>query len=901
MLTPIHAASNGNRHGPALPRPNLRHALLPALILGALVRPAHAAGEAAAPANAAARAVSFHEGLLNMGVGPQVDISRFEKPNAVLPGRYASNILLNGEWRARIELRIADEPDHQGTQPCFERDMLARIGIALAKVDAVEPAAGQRQAMPATSEFCGPLGDYIPGASAAFDGSDQTLTLSVPQIYLSHDAGGYVDPKYWDAGINAGVVNYNASLYRNRAGPGGARLSGYVGINASANLGSWHLSHLSSFNWTERGRTSYETAANYLQHDVPSLMSQLYVGDLYTSGTLFNSVNLRGAALLADDRMLPESLRGYAPSVRGIAETQARVVIRQRGYVLLDTTVAPGPFVIDDLYPTGYGGDLEVEIHEADGRIKRISVPYAAVPQLLRAGQSRWELAAGKVRQPGRSRTPVLATATYQRGITDQLTAYGGTTLATGYRAALIGGALNTGLGAFSLDATHTHARIAGLPPTEGSSVRLGYSRNLPELGTSFSLAAYRYSTRGYVDVADLVDLRDASSRGGAPAGASLRSRARSQLTVSINQRLGNRGGQLFLNGVRRDYWSRDGRQLDFTVGYSNQWRSLSYSLSAQRTRETIQGLRPSDAALNTIPGLGLSGARPGSRLTRSDTRVFLSVSVPLGHSSAAPNLSALVERSNLAGRSGQLALNGLAGAEQQLSYNAALARQGGSNAFNLSGQYNGGHGNVRAGYGRGDGYTQASLGLSGGLVLHGGGPTWSPPLGETIGLVHVPGGRGAHVDGGQRSVVDANGFAVVPSLIAYQSNRVAIDPRGMSMDTELQMASQQTAPRARAVVLLDYKTTGGRPLLIDGMLESGEPLPFGAEVSDEQGAVVGVTGQGGQVLVRGVERAATLTVRWGEGAGDRCLLRIDPASTRKHDGELEHMQRSCEAPRPPH
>jgi len=883
------AASNREPHASAPPYPKLRTALLPALILGALARPSHATGEAPAPA--AAKAVSFHEGLLNMGTGPQVDISRFEKPHAVLPGRYDSNILLNGEWRARLDIRIADAPDHQGTQACFERDMLARIGIALDKIDA-EAVAGGRQTLPASGEFCGPLGDYIPGATASFDGSDQTLALSVPQIYLRHEARGYVDPKYWDAGINAGTINYNASLYRNRAGPGPARLSGYVGINASVNLGSWHLSHLSAFNWNERGRRSYETAANYLQHDLPALKSQLYAGDLFTSGALFDSVSLRGIALLADDRMLPESQRGYAPSVRGIAETNARVVIRQRDYVLLDTAVAPGPFVIDDLYPIGYGGDLDVEIHEADGRIKRIRVPYASVPQLLRAGQQRWELAAGKLRQPGRGNTPVLASATYQRGITDLLTAYGGAILASGYRAALIGGALNTDVGAFSLDVTHSHTRVAGLPPAQGSSLRLGYNRNLPELGTSFGLAAYRYSTRGYADVADLVDLRDAASQGRAADRAALRSRARSQLTVSINQRLGQRGGQVFFNGARRDYWSGGARQIDFTLGYSNQWRSISYALSAQRTRETV---RTPDAVLNNIPGANLPGVRDSFRFTRRDTRVFLSVTVPLGNSGSAPSLSALVERSNLAGRSGQLGINGLAGAEQQLSYNASLARQGSRNAFNASGQYNSGHGNVRAGYGRGEGYAQASLGVSGGLVLHGGGQTWSPPLGETIGLVRVPGGQGAHVEGGQRSVVDANGYAVVPSLLAYQRNRVAIDPKGMSMDTELELAAQQTAPRARAVVLLHYKTRGGRPLLIDGTLDSGEPLPFGAEVLDEKGEVVGIAGQGGQVLVRGIEQAATLTVRWGEGDAHRCRLRVDPSPAAKRGGELEHEQRTCE------
>ncbi|MCT6957964.1 fimbria/pilus outer membrane usher protein, partial [Salmonella enterica] len=84
--------------------------------------------------------------------------------------------------------------------------------------------------------------------------------------------------------------------------------------------------------------------------------------------------------------MLPDSMRGYAPTVRGVAETNAKVTVRQNGVVLYETTVAPGPFTISDLYATGYGGDLAVTVTEADGRVRSFAVPYASVPQLLRPG-----------------------------------------------------------------------------------------------------------------------------------------------------------------------------------------------------------------------------------------------------------------------------------------------------------------------------------------------------------------------------------------------------------------------------------------------------------------------------------------------------------------------------------
>ncbi len=65
--------------------------------------------------------------------------------------------------------------------------------------------------------------------------------------------------------------------------------------------------------------------------------------------------------------MLPGSRRGFAPSISGVARTNARVTVTQNGALLYEATVPPGKFTFDDLYPTNAGGDLQVTIHEADG------------------------------------------------------------------------------------------------------------------------------------------------------------------------------------------------------------------------------------------------------------------------------------------------------------------------------------------------------------------------------------------------------------------------------------------------------------------------------------------------------------------------------------------------------
>lgn len=847
-------------------------ALLPTLIIGAMVRPAHGAEYLAALEPASPSAVTFDDGFLSSG-NTKVDLSRFEKPNTVLPGTYRADVKLNKEWRARADLALVDMPGQEGAQPCFDSASLASYGINLDKVaEAAAKDGAQLKPIPATERFCGPLGDYIPGASVNFDGATQNLDISVPQLYTTGEARGYVDPKYWAEGINAGVVNYNTNLYRSTGSRGSGKVAGYVGIDASANFGSWHLVHRSSFSWREHQGRDYTTTANFLQHDIPKLKSQLYVGDFYSSGRLFDSVNLRGVKLESDDRMLPQSLRGYAPIVRGVAETNARVVIKQRGNLLRELTVAPGPFEITDLFPTGFGGDLEVEVIEADGRSKRFNVPFAATPQSLRAGQSRWEVSAGKVRQHGKKNTPLAAQATYQRGLNNVVTAYGGVTLASGYQSALVGGALNTGVGAFSVDVTGAKASFRGAKQRKGASLRLAYSKSVVETGTNFSLATYRYSTSGYVGLNDLTYLRDSLAEGEPQAFGY--GRARSEFTASINQSLGDRRGQIYFNGAHRSYWGEQRKQVDFSLGYSNTWKSLSYSLTAQRTLESSSNVR--------IPGSSTAGesfSLPQYGTSRRDTRFMLSASLPLGTTSRAPNLNAWLEKSTLGPATAQVGVSGSLLENGELSYAASASRSAGRTSFSASTQYSASFGSVSAGYSQGSGYKQVSAGVRGGLVLHGGGHTWAPALGETIALIHAPDAKGAQVGWGRRSQIDSNGYGVMNNLAPYQQNRITIDPSGTSLDVELKNTSQNVAPRARSVVKIDFATESGKAILIESKTLNGEPIPFGAEIYDDQGNSIGVAGQGGQAIVRGADKASRLTVRWGEQSSDQCHIDLNAAS----------------------
>ncbi|WP_416770996.1 fimbria/pilus outer membrane usher protein [Pseudomonas sp. RHF3.3-3] len=797
--------------------------------------------------------------------GGQIDISRFNEGNVVLPGQYRADVTVNGDWIGRQDLTFASVEGQSNAQLCLERPLLLRLGIDIDRVPAKAAEAGEPvpPALP-TAVYCGSLGTYVPGASVSFDAGESRLDLLVPQIYLSRSVRGYVSPEYWDSGVNAAFARYNANGFRN-SNQGRSSFSSYLGLHTGLNLEGWHLRHNGAYSSNEAG-SQYQSSATYVQRELPGLQSQLMAGEIYTTGELFDSLRMRGATLSTDDRMLPDSLTGYAPIVRGVAETNARVSVRQRGILLDEVSVAPGPFVLNDLFPTGYGGDLEVTVTEADGRQRQFIVPFASNINLLRPGYSRYSLSLGEMDELGIDSKPWLAQGTFQYGLNNLLTGYTGALASEGYNAQVFGSALNTPAGAISFDLTTSQAEIPGLGRRRGQSLQARYNKIFASTGTDFALGAFRYSTDGFLTARDTAQLRELARTGGDLERVG---RLRERLDISLNQNLER--GSLFLTGSSQHYWNRKGGELSFTAGYNGNWQRMNYTVSAQRSRDLLSN--------------------------RSSNQIDLTFHLPLGHSDRAPNLSSTLihgDRQN----SARAGLSGTLGERNEYNYGASLshADNGVGNSFNADLQYRSRYALASTSHSQGKDYHAQSLSLSGGLVAHADGVTLTPELGDTIGLVNAPGAQGAWVGGNTQ--VDGKGYAVVPHLTPYRQNVVELDPRDMSHDVELKAASHNIAPRAGSVVVMKYETSSGRAVMIDAARDDHSALPFGADVFDEDHAHVGVVGQGGKVFVRVARDRGQLLVKWGASSASQCRIDYDlgPQDNSGNSQNLRQIDGLCQA-----
>jgi len=790
-----------------------------------------------------------------------IDLSRFERGNVTLAGTYRPTVIVNGETLPGSRpVAFRNVADSDSAKPCFDRAMLVAFGLDTDKL-AERSAADTALRTLGDTPFCGNLGGYIPGATVDFDEAEQALHITIPQAFMRSSARGYVAPEFWSEGDSAAFLNYSANSFQVRR-DGQRSTNTFLGIHAGANFGGWRLRQSGAFN-ASAGRHRWQNTQVYAQHDLTDARAQMTVGEAYTSGDILDSVRVRGVSIVSDPRMLPASQRGYAPVIRGVAEGNAQVTIRQGGHVIYSTSVAPGAFEIDDLYPTGYGSDLEVTITESDGRTKRILVPYTSVPQMLREGNTRFGIWAGQVAENSVNETPFVAQGTVQYGFTNTTTGYAGTTVSNSYWSGLVGAAVNTPVGAFSLDVTGSRAAFRRDGIRRGVSTRVRYTRNITSTGTNFGVAAQRFSTRDYLGVVDAAQIRG-RLRKGLPADGL--GGERSRFDVSVGQTIDT--GRLSLMGSLVDYWGTRARSLNYTVAYGNAWRSINYNVSVQRSR------------IGDLFGDASSGFG-GRRHAGTDTTVYLSLSVPLGNAPASPQLSVSHNRGNRGDARTQASLTGSMGDEGNLNYTLTASRSesdgrpaGHTGSGSLG--YRGPFGTYRVGASRsGAGASQYSLSAAGAVVAHRYGVTFAQELGETNAIVHAPGAAGARVESHAGVRLDRQGNAIVRSLSPYQLNAVAIDPLGASHDVELESTTETVAPRAGSFVRLDYRTSVADSLLIQARGPEGAPLPFGASVFDDQGQAVGVVGQGSKIFVRGAIAGKRLRVSWDDDDGGSCLIDV--------------------------
>ncbi|PNA85192.1 MULTISPECIES: fimbria/pilus outer membrane usher protein [unclassified Pseudomonas] len=754
------------------------------------------------------------------------------------PGRYRLEVWVNLVFLAEQDVRLQKIDGHRTLRPCLNATLLRQAGLREQSL---------AQPLP-DDDSCIDLEALAPGATTKLDSGRLRLELSIPQAFMIRQAGRMPSAEQWDYGINAAFINYQASAQMRSLAHGGSQSSQDLNLSSGLNLGPWRLRSSQSLREDEHGSRRWTHTNTYAQRDLPGSFGTLTLGETFSNSDVFRSQPFKGLQLASELGMLPDVMQNYAPIIRGVAQTRAKLEVLHNGYPIYTTYVAPGPYEIDDLAVGGGSGELEIVLTEADGQVRRFIQPYSSLSNLLREGVWRYSATFGRYNGAEDLDAPLLWQATLARGTSLNTTLYGGVQGGDYYRAATVGAARDLGtLGALSLDVTRAETDLGNtLGQVHGHSFAARYGKAF-DTGTNLRFAGYRYSTEGYRDYDEAVRERNAYS--------AYRGSRRSRLEASAHQRLGSRSSLSFTM-TQDDYW-QSGQQLrQYQLQLSTSWHNVSYNLYASQS-------------LN--------------ERSQNDRMFGLSVSLPLGFGRAS---SANISLQSHNGEHSQRASFSSSAMDRRLSYLASTSRDARRNQTSaFSANYRGANASLGAGYTQSDDYRTLSLNASGSLLLHESGLTLGRYLGETNALVHVPDVAGVGVKNNPESRSDSSGHMVVPYLRPYRSNLLELNTDDLGPQVHIDNGAQHLIPRRGAIVLAEFQARKVSRLILTLFQANGRPMPFGTQVNDISGTSLGVVGQAGQALLAVEDKPQTLHVRWGEANDEQCQLQIEPASMEQTQG----------------
>lgn len=791
-----------------------------------------------------AAAIEFNTDILDVNDRANIDLSQFSRPGYLMPGEYQFVLFLNKHTLPEQSVfYYAPDGQPDESEACLSPTLVEQWGL--------KP--GILPTLKWWHEGQCLLFSSLPGTEVKADLAASTLYINLPQAYLEYSAENWDPPVRWEDGLPGALFDYNVNALVGQQTRGGQRTNMSTSGNgvAGANFGAWRI----RADWQMRldkqqgqGTTSsLDWTRYYVYRAVKSLGAKLTLGEDYLVSDIFDSFRFTGLSLITDINMLPPNLRGYAPEITGVANSNATVIVSQQGRIIYQTQVAAGPFRIQDLNDA-MSGELNVEIKEQDGSIQTFTVNTASVPYLTRPGQLRYKFAAGR---PTDWRHHVsgetFASGEFSWGVNNGWSLYGGGIAAENYASAALGiGRDLMMFGALSFDITHARSHLKGLTEVgdktyKGSSYRLSYSKRFDEYNSQVTFAGYRFAEQGFMSMSEYLDAQSTGVR---------QYNSKEMYTISYNQQFPEMGLSTYINYYHQTYWDQpDNDRYSMSLARYfdiGKWKNISVNLTAYRNkyRET------------------------------NDDGVYVSLSMPWGDKGTLSANSSWNENEST----------------QRVSYYDRLDERNNyqvSTGWSRSGALVSGYYthegdlaqvNANATYQQ-DRYRSAGMSFQGGFtatekgaVLHRNGRLGGTRVFvETDGVADVP-------LRGYGSTIRTNRFgqAVLTDVNSYYRSQVSVDLNTLPDDAQVSHSVKQGTLTEGAIGYRQFEVVSGHSAMALLRLSNNSTPPFGAQVFNARGQQVGIVGDDGSAYLTGLNAKETLQIRWNDKV--QCELTLPDA-----------------------
>ena len=772
-----------------------------------------------------------------------MDSKSLQKLGQTRPGKIDVNVYRNNAPVTNTNLLFTEPVAGGEARPCLNSQLFMQLGV---KPDAISAAGqqlleqGKLEPQPKTGPLsaadkaCLYMEDWVVDATAKYNPGELRVDLSIPQAFLAKDATWAVPPGMLTRGENAGFINYNLNHYATQG-----ENSNFLYLNSGFNIQGWQVRQSSYLSRSSNGlgMTAQQYGAGQLFVSRPLIdwKSKLSAGEINSQSPIIGAVPMLGIQLASEEGLMSMEERFYRPKVRGVARTNALVQVSQNGAVFFEQTMPPGPFELTDLNPPSAVGNLTVQIKEADGRMETFAVPYTQTAGKLNPGSSIYSLSVGKYRTNSAQVAIPVVQASLRYGLNNHVTPSLELLVASNYVSAGLEMAFNSTWGSTGVRRTQSQGRGVGTIQASGSLTSVNYSA--PAWGPLQFYGGFNHQSLGYVAPISALTT------------ANLDPYSLDNLKTSAYASLGigfERMGSVGVSVVNQNTWANNQYNYQYQLNYGTNVGKVS--LSAYLSKSTNANGSPD------IQSIGLSA------------------SVPLDMFGSPVSVRAGYNQYGSSPATQSISASGGFLEDHHANYNLTRTQNGsvGYSSASLGYQHPWGSLGASLSASNANASLQAGLSANGGLVLHQGGLILAPTLGHTFAIVEVPKGEGAGVMG-SRARINSAGYGVVPYLSPYFLNDVQVTLEGASPDLEVDNASQKIAPVEGSIVRLKFNATSGRPLLLQLTASNGARIPIGATVTDSKGNEVGTVGQGGRALVRVQTSKDTLSVQWGDEAGETC------------------------------
>ncbi|MDH1344988.1 fimbrial biogenesis outer membrane usher protein [Klebsiella michiganensis] len=784
-------------------------------------------------------AIEFNTDMIDAEDRKNIDLSQFEKKGYIPVGTYVARVQINKNTLPKAyHLEWIKADNESGSQLCLTKERLAEFGFADAFI---EPLQMWNQ------KGCLDL-SHQPELIIRLDKANMVLTLTVPQAWMKYQAKNWTPPEYWDDGIAGLMLDYNlyASQYTPSHGDSNQSVNSYGTLGF--NLGAWRLrsdyQYDQSFTERKSTGTSSSLPRTYLFRPIPSLASKFTMGQYDLSSGLYDTLHFTGASLESDEQMLPPDLRGYAPQISGIAQTNAKVTVTQNSRTLYQTTVSPGPFTIADLGTT-LQGQLDVTIEEEDGRKSTFQVGSASIPYLTRKGQVRYKSSVGKPTSTTHNdvNNPLFWTGEASWGWLSDVSLYGGAIVtADDYQAATGGVGFNLNrFGSFSLDITRAEANLRNddQGKQRGFSYRANYAKRFEETNSQVTFAGYRFSDKEYVTMSEYISSRD---------GSDSSSNEKESYVLSFNQFVAPLELNTYLSVTRNTYWNSE--------------TNTNYSFSLSRSFDI-------GAFKNISASLAMSRVRWNDD---EENQYYFSLTLPLEN-----NRNIMYSLQRYGDDATTQTATWYDGSDRNNPWNMSVSgtdKEFGDGEAAMRGYYQHyspyGRLNVNGSV-KPSSYRSLSAGWNGsftatryGAALH----DYNTGNSSRV-MVDADGIAGVEVNN-HRSMTNMFGISVVPSVGNYTTAMVMVNNNNLPDGVDVTNSVIRTTLTEGAIGYMPLSATKGYQIIGVIRLEDGRYPPLGVTVTDKAtGRDIGLVADDGFVYLSGIQENSILTLKWNDNVCD--------------------------------